>query len=318
MGKYVLKRLLIMIPVIIGVVALVFTILYFSPGDAVDVITGSGVWTEADKAQMRHEMGLDLPYYAQLFNYFKQLIVNRSFGTALVNKTDIASDIALRLPYSLTFAFIGIFVSMAVGVPLGIYAALHQNKFGDTAATVLALIGVSTPGFFLALVLVILLAYKFQIFPAYGMGPSISYWILPILSNCFGGVASMCRQTRSGMLEVIRSDYVVMAKAKGVPYKSVIWKHALPNAMIPLITSAGMSFGAMIGSGLIIEKVFSIPGLGMYLVNAVSQRDTNAVQGGVIVTAVFFSLIMLLCDILIAFIDPRIRSQYQTVKKKRS
>ena len=302
-----------------GVIVMVFTILYLTPGDAVDVITSTGEYTEEQKAEMRHEMGLDQPYIVQLFNYFKQLIVNRSFGTAMINKTDIGTDIAQRLPYSLTFAICGILIALLLGVPLGIYAALHQNGVGDTAATVLSLLFVSMPGFFLALMLVLIFAYKLDILPAmYSMEGGLKYWILPILANCFSGVATMCRLTRSGMLEVIRSDYVVMAKAKGVPYKSVIWKHALPNAMIPLITSASMMFGSMLGGGLIIEKVFSIPGLGTYLATAVNQRDTFAVQGGVIVTSVFFSLMMLLADVVIAFIDPRIRAKYQSVKKRRA
>lgn len=304
-----------MIPVVLGVVMLVFTILYFSPGDAVDVIAAQD-WTDAEKDALRHEMGLDLPYYRQLLNYYKQIFIDHDFGKALVNKTDILADLGQRIPFSVTFGLLGILFSVIIGIPLGIYAALHQDKPGDFAATVLALLGNSTPGFFLALVLVIVFAYKLGWFPAYGLG-DIRNWVLPILANCFGGVANMCRQTRSGMLEVIRSDYVIMAKAKGLSRKTVIWKHALPNALIPLITSAGMMFGQMLGGGLIIEKVFSIPGMGMYLVNAVQQRDTNAVQGGVIITSIFFSLVMLAADLAIAFADPRIKAKYQKPRKRR-
>lgn len=316
MIKYVLKRLLIMIPVVLGVVMLVFTIMYISPGDAVDVLAGTD-WTDAEKAQLRHEMGLDQPYYKQLLRYYKQVFIDGDLGTALVNKTNIAHDLIERLPFSLTFGLIGIVFSLILGVPLGIYAALHQDKPGDIGATVFSLLGVSTPSFFLALMLVIIFSYRLGLLPAYGLG-TWRHWILPILANCFHGVANMCRQTRSGMLEVIRSDYIVMAKAKGLSRKVVIWKHALPNALIPLITSAGMMFGTMLGGGLIIEKVFSIPGIGNYLVNAVQQRDTNAVQGGVIITSVFFSVVMLIADLAIAFADPRIKAKYQTVKKRRS
>lgn len=304
-----------MIPVVMGVVMLVFTILYFTPGDVVDVIASSD-WPEEEKAELRHEMGLDQPYYKQLLNYYKKVLIDRDLGTALVNKTDIAADLAERMPFSVSFALIGIAGSIIFGIPLGIYAALHQDKPGDVAATVLSLLGSATPGFFLALVLVLIFAYRLRWFPAYGLG-GFRYWVLPVLANCFSGVANMCRQTRSGMLEVIRSDYVVMAKAKGLSKATVIWKHALPNALIPLITSAGMMFGAMLGGGLIIEKVFSIPGVGMYLVTAVQQRDTNAVQGGVIITSIFFSLVMLLVDVIIAFVDPRIRAKYQSAKKRR-
>ena len=315
MLRYILKRILLMIPVILGVIILVFTIIWFAPGDAVDTLS-SEITTEEEKAEMRHDMGLDRPYIVQLGSYVNNLITKFSLGTALVNKTDIASDLAARFPNSLRMAIAGICASVLLGIPLGVYAALHQNKLGDTISMAIAILGISAPGFWIALVLVIMFAYKVKLFPAYGIGGA-AHWILPIAAISLGGIAKLARQARSSMLEVIRSDYIVMAKAKGLPHREVIWKHALPNALIPLITVAGMSFGNLLGGGLVIEKVFSIPGVGGYLVEAVSARDFQAVQGGVILTSICFCVIMLACDLVMGFVDPRIKARY-TGRKKRT
>ncbi len=308
MIKFILKRVLLIIPVMIGVVALVFIIISFSPGDAVDVIASYDT-TEEQKAEMRHEMGLDRPMVVQLGEYLWNVFTKFDLGTGLVNKSSISSDIAQRLPNSLKLALGSIIFAVVTGIPLGIYSALHQNKLGDTVATVASLIGISMPGFWFALVLVLVFSYKLDWLPAYGFG-TLAHWILPVITTGFNITAKLCRQTRSSMLEVLRSDYVIMAKSKGLTHKSVVWKHALPNALLPVVTVAGMSFGAGFGGGLIIERVFSIPGMGGYLTDAVNARDHIAVQGAVIVVSVCFSLVMLGCDILMAFIDPRIKARY--------
>jgi peptide/nickel transport system permease protein len=161
-----------------------------------------------------------------------------------------------------------------------------------------------------------LFAYRLGWLPPYGMG-GVEYWIMPVLANCFHGVAIITRQTRSSMLEVIRSDFVVMARSKGLSEGEVVVRHALPNALIPIIAVAGMNFGGMLGGGLIIEKVFSIPGIGNYLVTAVGQRDFTAVMGGVIITSLFFSLVMLAADLGMAFVDPRVKEQYSTARRRK-
>lgn len=304
-----------MIPIVIGVTILVFTIIWFTPGDAAEVLAGNAPQEQVE--ELRHEMGLDRPYVVQLGDYLYKVFIKFDFGTALVNKTSISSDIAMRFPKSLTFAVFGILFSVVFGIPLGIYAALHQNKMGDVVATVFSLLCVSTPGFWLALILVLLFSYKLGWLPAYGLG-GIEYWILPVAANCFHGVAVLCRQTRSSMLEVIRSDYIVMAKSKGLSEQEVIVRHALPNALIPIIAVAGMNFGGMLGGGLIIEKVFSIPGIGNYLVTAVGQRDYTAVMGGVVITSLFFSIVMLLADLCMAIADPRIKAQYSSHRRRKN
>lgn len=304
-----------MIPVLIGVITLVFTILWFAPGDVVDTLT-TDLATEEQKTAMRHELGLDRPYIVQLADYIWGVFTRFDLGKSLANKTSIAQDIAARFPNSLRIALMAMIVSVCVGIPLGIYAALHQNKAGDIAATIIALLGVSTPAFWIALMLVVLFSSKFPILPAFGVG-TWKHWVLPVIATSLSGIARQARQARSSMLEVIRSDYIVMAKAKGISNRKVIWRHAVPNALMPLITVAGMSFGSLLGGGLIVERVFSIPGIGGYLVDAVNSRDHQAVQGAVILTSLCFCGAMLLCDLLMAFIDPRIKGQYAGKKRRK-
>ena len=308
MWKYIVKRLLLMIPVILCVTILVFTIIHFTPGDAAQVVAGQTA-TEEELQQIRQNMGLNDPYIVQLGRYLYQVFIKFDLGTAMVNKTSISKDMSQRFPYSIILALIGIGLALVVGIPLGIYSALHQNQAGDRIAVVISMMGVSIPHFWLALMLILLFSMKLGWLPAYGVG-GIKYWIMPIIANCLGGIATLARQTRSSMLEVIHSDYIVTAKAKGMKESTIIWRHALPNALIPIITVAGMSFGGMLGGGLIIEQIFTIPGVGFYLTKGITQRDYYAVMGGVILLSIAFSLIMLLCDLIQAFVDPRIKAQY--------
>lgn len=315
MWKYVLKRILLMIPVILCVTILVFTIIHFTPGDAAQVIGGQTA-TEAELQAIRENMGLNDPYHVQLGRYMYQVFIKHDLGTAMVNKTSITNDMAQRFPYSIVLALIGITFAILVGIPLGIYSALHQNKAGDRIAMIVSMLGVSVPHFWLALMLILLFSMKLGILPAYGVG-GIRFWIMPIIANCFGGIATTARQTRSSMLEVIHSDYIVTARSKGLKEKQVIFRHALPNALIPIITVAGMNFGGMLGGGLIIEQIFTIPGVGFYLTKGITQRDYYAVMGGVILLSAAFSVIMLVTDLIQAFVDPRIKAQYAGNVKRR-
>ena len=304
-----------MIPVILCVTVLVFTIIYFTPGDAAQVIGGQTA-TEEELNAIRESMGLNDPYIVQLGRYMYQVFIKFDLGTAMVNKTSISSDMAQRFPYSIILALIGIFLAIVIGIPLGIYSALHQNQAGDRIAVIVSMLGVSIPHFWLALMLILLFSMKLGWLPAYGVG-GIKYWIMPIIANCFGGIATTARQTRSSMLEVIHSDYIVTARSKGLKESQIILRHALPNALIPIITVAGMNFGGMLGGGLIIEQIFTIPGVGFYLTKGITQRDYYAVMGGVILLSIAFSVIMLVTDLIQAFVDPRIKAQYAGNVKRR-
>lgn len=314
MAKYIGKRILLMIPVIIGVVILVFTLMQLTPGDPAEVILGSRA-TDAQINALRAEMGLNDPYIVQLGRYMGDVFLRFDFGTSYISNVSISTELTQRFPKTLIFAVSGMVLSLLIGIPLGVNAAVHQNSLVDYGSMTLALIGTSLPSFWFSLVLILLFSGKLGWLPAYGIG-GIKYWILPIISTAFAGITTMARQMRSGMLEVIHSDYITMAKAKGVKKQSVIYRHALPNALIPVVTVASMSFGTALGGTLIAETIFAIPGVGVYIVNAVSNRDYPVVQGGVILLAVAFSLIMLLCDLLIAAIDPRVKAQITGGKKR--
>lgn len=308
MWKYVLKRLVMMIAVVLGVAVLIFTIMYFTPGDPAQIILGSSATKEQIDA-LHETMGLDRSFPEQLGSFLYHTFVKFDLGTSYISGRSITGEILYRLPYTLLLAVLVMVLSTILGVPLGIVAAVHQDGWQDTAAIAFSLLGVSIPGFWLALMLVLVFSVELGILPAYGIG-GWQYYILPAVSTALSGLAINARQTRSAMLDVIRSDYVTTAKAKGVSERDVIYRHALPNALIPIITVIGGSFAASLGGTVIAESIFTIPGIGLYMTNAISNRDYPAVRGSVVILAVFFSLVMLLVDLIYAFIDPRIKAQY--------
>jgi len=298
-----------MIPVVIGVTIIIFTIMYFSPGDPAQIICGPNATYDEVEAK-RIEMGLYDPYIVRLGNYLGAVFLRFDFGRSYINNRPVSTDILSRYPYTATIASLSILLSLLIGVPLGVAAATHQNKFGDYIAMLVSFIGVSMPNFWVGLLLVIWLSLSLGLLPALGVG-GIQYYIIPCFACSLQGIASLARQTRSSMLEVIRSDYIVTARSKGQTENKVIYRHALSNALIPVVTSAGGSFGAMLGGTLVIETVFAIPGLGTFMVTAINNRDYPAIQGAVICVAITFSLVMLIVDLIYAFIDPRIWAQYR-------
>jgi len=315
MGKYILKRLLLMIPVVVGVAIVIFTIMYFVPGDPAALILGSSA-TETQIADLSKTLGLDQPYAVRLVTYLRDVFLRFDFGSSYFTRIPVTTELMARFPRTLAIAGICIFLSVVIGVSLGINAAVHQDGLADRFSMFVALFGVSIPSFWLALLLVIAFALRLRWFPAQGIG-SLSHYILPCIANSFGGIAMQARQSRSAMLEVIRSDYITTARAKGLSERAVILRHALPNALIPVITVAGLNFGTLLGGTLIIETVFSIPGVGYYMISAVNNRDYLVVQGCVIFLAIVFSLVMLLTDIAYSYIDPNIRAQYEGTKKRK-
>lgn len=315
MTKYITKRLLWMIPVVLGVTIVIFSIMHFVPGDPAVIILGTEA-TEAELMAKREQLGLSKPFMAQLGIYMKNVFLHFDFGNSYITNNSITKELLSRLPRTALVGFISMILMLIVGIPLGITAAVHQNGFRDRICMVIALIGVSVPSFWLGLLLVITFALKLGWLPASGIG-GFQYYILPCVASAFGGIASLARQSRSSMLEVIRSDYVVTARAKGLSEGKVIYGHALPNALIPIITVAGSHLAHIFGGSVVIENVFSIPGIGSYMVQAVNNRDYTVVSGSVIFLAVVFSLVMLLVDVVYAFVDPRIKAQYTSGKRKK-
>lgn len=314
MGKYVLKRLLWMIPIVLGVTILVFSMMTVCPGDPAQTILGSTA-LESDLENMREQLGLNDPFLVRLADYMSDVFLHFDLGTSWITKVDIGSSILERLPRTLILTLFTLVISFGLGIPLGIVAATHQNKWQDSLSMVFALVGVAIPNFWLALLLVIQFSVKWNIFPPMGIEEGLICYVLPAVSGCMGTLASCARQTRSSMLDVIRADYITTARSKGVPERLVIYKHALKNALIPIITMLGSAFGRLLGGMMIIETIFSIPGMGTYIITAVNNRDYPIVQGGTIFLAISFSLCMLGVDLLYAAVDPRIKAQYASTKK---
>lgn len=315
MVKYILKRLLWFIPVVLGVTVMVFSIMYITPGDPARMILGTNA-TEDRLEELRDELDLNGTYVERLGHYLQQVFLEGDLGTSYYTKQSVTDQIAVRLPYTLRIASFSILISMLIGIPLGILAATHHYSWIDNLSMFLSLFCVSMPSFWFALILVSTFALKLGWLPATGLQSWTGY-ILPCVSCAIGGAAGLARQTRSSMLEVIRQDYITTARAKGQTEMKVIFKHALKNALIPIITVVGSMFGGSLGGALIAETIFAVPGMGVYLTNAISQRDYPIIQGGVLFISVCFCFIILLVDIVYAFVDPRIRSQYQSGNRKK-
>lgn len=308
MGRYILKRLLAMIPVVLGVTVLIFTLMFVVPGDPAELILGAGASRE-DIETLRDSMGLNDPYIVQLGRYMKNVFLKFDFGNSYYTGKSVSAELLIRMPKTILLGFSSMILTLAVGIPLGIIAAVKQNSIGDHISMVIALLGVSMPAFWIGLLLVILFSVKLGWLPPFGVENWTGY-ILPCIASAFGGIAGLARQSRSSMLEVIRADYNTTARAKGLTEREVIFKQALPNAMLPIITIAGSQLSHIFGGSVVIETVFSIPGVGTYMVSAINQRDYPIIEGSVIILAVIFTLVMLLVDLSYAFVDPRIRAKF--------
>ena len=308
MTRYIGKRLLLMIPVVLSVAVIIFTIMYFVPGDPAEIILGVTA-TQEELEACRESLGLNQPYLIRLGKFLEDLFLHFDFGTSYIDGTSVRTNIINRLPNTLIISLGSMLVAMVLGVSLGINAAIHQNGIADRISMLIALVGISMPGFWLALMLVLLFALKLNWLPSYGTG-GIKYFILPWIAAALPEMARLARQSRSSMLEVIHSDYITTALAKGVKKRDVILRHALPNALIPIITVFGGGLAHGMGGALIIESVFSIPGLGLYIVNSINNRDYPSVQGTNVFFSILFSIIMLLVDLAYAAVDPRIKAAF--------
>ncbi len=308
MHKYVLKRILLLIPVLLGVSLLVFAIMSLTPGDPAQLILGENA-PKAAVLKLREEMGLNDPFFMQYFRFVKNAIMG-DFGRSYTTGREVFGEIFARFPNTLILAVIGIIISVCIGIPIGIISATRQYSFLDSFSMVIALLGVSMPVFWLGLMLILTFSVKLGWLPSGGYN-GLSSIILPAITLGVGSAAIITRMTRSSMLEVIRQDYIRTARAKGVTEKVVINKHALKNALIPIITVVGLQFGHLLGGAVLTESVYSWPGVGRLMVDAIRQKDTPTVLAAVVFLAAAFSVVNLLVDILYAYVDPRIKSQYK-------
>lgn len=307
MHRYVIKRLLMLIPVTILTSFIVFFIINLAPGDVVAQLTG-GDATPEEVAEIRADLGLDQPIIVRYLKYLSGL-VRGDLGKSYLNGRSVFDAYMEKLPATLKLALASIFVSIIISIPLGISSAVHHGSIRDNVGMVAALLGLSMPNFWLGLLLIIAFSLNLGWLPS-GGAEGFQSIILPAITVGTGLTAMLTRTTRSSMLDVIRQDYLRMARAKGVPEKVVIRKHALRNALIPVITVIGTQLGSCLGGAILTETVFAWPGVGRLILDAVNSRDIPMVTGCIILKTITISIILLIVDLLYAVVDPRIRAQY--------
>ncbi len=304
-----------MIPVLLGVTLFIFMVLHLAPGDPAREMLGSMAPPEAVE-KLRSELGLNDPLLLQFVRYIGHVLTG-DFGMSYSSRAPVLDALLSRYPATLTLAAMSTLIMVLIGLPIGIISATRQYSLLDRLPTAGALLGVSMPTFWIGMLLVLIFALHFRWLPASGFYTPL-HWILPSFAIGFNAAAICMRMTRSTMLEVIRADYIRTARAKGQSERKILIHHALKNAFIPILTVVGIQLGRVLGGAIVTETVFSIPGLGYYMLQSILARDYPVVQGGIIFIAATFSLVNLFVDLLYAFIDPRIRSQYQAMSKKKT
>lgn len=313
MTRYIIRRLLTTIPVLLGITFIVFAMVSLAPGNAINLMLGSESANAANIERIRAELGLDKPWYEQYWRYMKGLFTG-DMGRSIVYRRPAADMIRERFSNTVILTVSSTLFALVISIPLGVAAAARRRSWIDYGATTLAMLGVSLPGFYLGLLLIILFGVNLGWLPIRGMASRsaslatyIRHLILPSITLGSGLAGILTRLTRSSVLEALSQDYVRTARAKGVHQQKVLYKHALRNALLPVATTFGMQFGSLLGGAAIIETIFSWPGVGMLAVNAVKARDIPLIQGTTLVFAISFVLITLVVDIVYVLIDPRIR-----------
>ena len=307
MLKFTMKRLVYLVLVLVGVSFLVFLLLYMTPGDPVRMMLGESATPEA-QAELRLELGLDDPFLVQYGRYIKNIVVHQDLGTSYSTRRPVLDEIMTVFPNTVKLATAAIIIAVILGTFLGIVSAVRQNSLLDNAVMVLALIGTSAPIFWIGILMIILFSVNLGWLPPSGFG-SFKQLIMPALALGMQSTAVVARMTRYSMLEVIRQDFVKTARAKGQKESVVIMKHVFRNALIPVITVVGLQFGTLLGGAMLTEVVFSIPGVGRLMIEAIKQRDFPIVQGSVLFVAACFSLVNLAVDLLYAVVDPKVSKE---------
>ncbi len=299
------KRLLLVLPVIWAVVTLVFLLIHIVPGDPVRNALGENA-TEAQVIELKRKLGLDLPLSRQYLNYWRG-VVTGNLGVSLVNPADdVLEKILSRYPATVELALAGMLVAILIAIPLGVTAGTHQGKWIDNLASVVALLGISTPGFVLGPLMIYLFAIKLDLLPVSGRyGPE--YLILPAITMGSALAAILTRMVRSSVIEEMNEDYVRTARAKGLSERRVIYKHVLKNGLIPVVTVIGLQFGVLLAGAIITETIFSWPGLGRLTIDSINSRDYPMVQGCILMIALTYILANLVTDFAYRLLDPRIR-----------
>ena len=315
MTKYIIRRLLWLIPVIIGVLAIVFILSAITPGDPVDALLSQEA-TQEERDELREKLGLNKPVYIQFVNYVVKVVTKADLGTSYQTKQPVAKEMLTRIPVTLKLTFASVIVALIIAIPLGVISAVRPYSWIDNLSMGVALFGVSIPQFWFALMGMLVFAVTLHWLPASGI-KTFAGWILPVAMIGIGNAGNFARVTRSSMLEVVKQDYIRTARAKGQKEYIVVLRHGLRNALIPVAANVGNTIGVSLGGAIIAETIFSLPGVGKYMIDAIYNRNWPAIQGGVIMLALAFSLVMLLMDIVYMFIDPRLMSMTRPQAKKK-
>lgn len=314
--NYVVQRLLTFPLILLGVSVLVFVSIRLVPGDAITAMLGTeaGLLTPDQRAALAAYFGIDQPIWSQYLRWLSGLFQG-DLGISSVYGKPVLAIILERFPLTLQLALMSMVISLSVGIPLGVFAATRNEKPSDLIVRMLAMLGQSTPSFVIGVLIIYVLSVFFGMVPAMGtftpltVDPlaSVGQLIFPAITLGFAFAASVTRISRSAMLDVLSDDYIRTARSKGASQRSVVWRHALPNALIPVVTLAGVEFGYLLGGAVIVEQIFALPGLGRLVLDAITQRDYALVQGTVLFIAFNFLLVNLLVDLAYVALDPRIR-----------
>jgi ABC-type dipeptide/oligopeptide/nickel transport system permease component len=310
MTAYILRRLLATIPTLFGVALLVFLITRLTPGDPARQIAGAEA-SEERVAELRHELGLDRPVLVQ-FGAFLLDAGRGDLGRSLLTNRPVANELAARFPTTFRVTTIAMVIALLVGLPLGVVSASNKHSLSDAVATLTALFGISMPLFWTAIMGILIFSVRLDWLPAGGLHGSIftiegaKAYVLPCLTLAAIPVALIARLTRSSMLEVLNREYVTVARAKGLQERRVLTRHALRNALLPVVTFVGLQYGFLLGGAVVTETIFALPGVGRLVVTSISQRDYPMIQGAVLMIALVFVVINVVVDLLYAWIDPTI------------
>ena len=304
-----------MIPVMLGVITIVFTITYFSPGDPVMIILGTNNYSPENYAAKAAQLGLDKGYWAQLGSYIWNLVTKFDLGKSYLTSFPVSLELSNRIPITMRLSLMGIGLMMLIGLPCGIFSALKQYSVVDVCLTSLSLVMAAMPNYVLALLCALFFGVILKWLPFTGLA-TWKHWILPVFCSAGGGIAVYTRMTRTTMLDVIRQDYIRTARAKGLKESVVVRRHALKNCLIPLTTVVGAFIATIFSGSIIVETIFNIPGMGLYLLSGITGRDYPIINGTIFVISLLVCTVNLCVDIAYTFIDPRIKAQFTSPKTK--
>ncbi|MCL2565059.1 MAG: ABC transporter permease [Defluviitaleaceae bacterium] len=308
MIKFVVGRTLMIIPILLGVTFIVFTILYLTPGDPGRMILGPQA-EQIAVDMLNEEMGFNDPFFTRFFAYVINVVTRFDFGTSFRTRQPVFDEILIRFPYTLRLATAAVVVASFIGIPIGVLSAVKQYSLADLIPRAISMFLAAVPLFWLGLMLILTFALTLGWLPSSGVA-TWRHYILPVTTSALPTAAGLMRMTRSTMLETIRQDYIRTARAKGAPEGRVIFKHALKNALLPVVTVLGGSFGFLLGGAIVTETVFAMPGLGTMMVNAIRMQDIPMVLAATIFIATICCLVILMVDLAYGFIDPRIRAKF--------